>query len=166
MSPLDYLEEQKWERPDNYGGFSPDGDYVILTRNRDSNVLDACNWEAAYRDMNPDEGESDHPAVYTFRANHWAVGWVDYLMVRADAPEATRIKAGEIIAALGDYGILDEDLYSIRKYDAIVEYWAQSFMTERIEYLFYAGLSIFAARRDELPEDPHGRLFDRLRDKL
>lgn len=36
-------------------------------------------------------------------------------------------------------------------------------MRERIRMLADAGLSIFAARRDELPEDPNGRLWEALR---
>ncbi|MDE2098485.1 MAG: hypothetical protein KGL39_14625 [Patescibacteria group bacterium] len=90
---------QTWSVPPYYAGFSPAGDYVLYTRTRDSRILEESNWSilCAALGAEPYDGGAenfeDRPAVYHWRAGHWAVGWVEYLMIRADAPEATRANA-------------------------------------------------------------------------
>ena len=37
----------KWEHPDNYAGFSPVGDYLLLSKNRDRYILDEVNFDPA-----------------------------------------------------------------------------------------------------------------------
>jgi hypothetical protein len=168
MNAAEHLAERAWKHPDSYGGFSPDGDYVVLTRNRDSLLVDNVNWDVACETLNAEayDGGSEHaterPAVYHWRAGHWAVGWVEYLCVRADADEATRENAGEILCSLADYPILDENRYSNAEYEAVCEFWERCSLRDRVDYLRETGHSIFAARRDELPEDSSGQLFERL----
>jgi hypothetical protein len=169
MNAIEHLEHLVWKRPDSYGGFSPDGDYCVLSRTRDSLLLDESNWDAACNSLCAeayDEGQCgfiDRPNVYHWRAGHWACGWVEYLMVRADAPESIREEAGEIVCSLADYPILNESDYSDREFNAVCNYWEHCSVSDRVDYLQRAGLSIFAARRDTLPEDC-GRLFDTLRE--
>jgi hypothetical protein len=159
-----------WRRPESYGGFSPDGDYLVLTRNRDSSLLGDVNFDVAVERLKAqsmDHGRSgdipcDRPLAYTWVANHWAVGWVEYLMVRCDADESLLTTAGEIVCSLADYPILDESRYSAAEHEAVDEYWSQCSLRERAAYLVEADLSIFAARRDELPQDDNGRLYDKL----
>ena len=38
------LEDSKWVHPNSYAGFSPDGDYLIVTQHRESDALDRSNW--------------------------------------------------------------------------------------------------------------------------
>jgi hypothetical protein len=169
MNAAEHLEDRVWKTPDSYFGFNPVGDFIVLTRHRDSCLLAKCNWESATQVLRADPydgGLADRANAYTFVANHWAVGWVEYLMVRQDAPYEIRREAGEIVCALADYPILDEDLLSRREWEAVCEYWAYASIKERMEYLYEARISRFAARRDSLPEDPHSRLFERLRDGL
>ena len=88
-------ELPKWERPTDYGGFNPVGDFVIYTRNRDSGILETVNSEVIenifselnykfreewYLHSGLEAGEENW--FYIFRAGHWAVGWVEYLMRR------------------------------------------------------------------------------------
>ena len=63
---------------------------------------------------------------------------------------------------LEDYPILDEMDWSEREWDAACEVWEHAGLRERIEYCSRAGISIFAARRDELPQDDNGSLRDYL----
>lgn len=47
MDAIEYLPERAWKHPECYGGFSPDGDYLILSRHRDSDILSESNWAVA-----------------------------------------------------------------------------------------------------------------------
>jgi hypothetical protein len=176
MNAIEHLETLAWKTPKCYGGYSPVGDYVVLTQNRDSELLERVNWEVARESLNAEPFDSDEcgifgaptnfasrPNVYHWRAGHWAVGWVEYLCVRQDAPDAVKTEAGEIVCALADYPILAEDKFSEREHDAVCTYWEGLDVSDRVRELQDAGLCIFAARRDCLPEDPNGMLYESLR---
>lgn len=157
-----------WVHPQYYGGFSPDGDYLILSQHRNSELLGRVNWEAACESLGAqayDDGASGfagRPNVYHWRAGCSLVGWIEYLCVRADAPEALLESAGEIVSALADYPILSEDKFSEAEWNAVCAYWESLEVADRVHELQRAGLCIFAARRDTLPQDDNGRLFERL----
>lgn len=193
MNAIEYLEERRWEYPPDYGGFSPDGDYVILSRHRDSNALEDSNYEAAFKSLQevaekfdppPDDLDDDRNVerwnynyrtgendpirserafgwVYDFRAGHWACGWVEYLLVREDAPDEIKQAAGEIICALSDYPVLDEEDFSKRENDEVNESWRWLSMRERMRLCAKHGTSIFAARRDTCPDNCY--IYDYLR---
>lgn len=168
MHAAEHLAEHVWKHPECYGGFSPDGDYLILSRNRDSSLVAEVNWQVACESLKAEAFDGgrrypeQRPAVYHWRAGCSLVGWVEYLCVRPDADEATLTKAGEIICSLADHPILSEDRYSAAEDEAVCKYWESCRVRERVEYLQEAGMCIFAARRDSLPDDPAGRLYERL----
>ena len=172
---LAILASHVWQRPDNYGGFSPEGDFVILARTRDSDTLGESNWYVATaveldaRPYDPPDrfaecpdSFADRPAVYHWRAGHWACGWVEYLMVRPDAPADVLSTAADIVRSLESYPILSDDDYSEREWNEACDTWENESIRGRLGYLEGTGISIFAARRNTLPEDPSGRLFERL----
>lgn len=194
MNALDILQERKWEHPDSYGGFSPVGDYVVLSRTRDSDPLENSNYEVALDSLcglaekypmpkkidfsddrnverwrwDPDKGE-DVPIrsertygwVYDFRASHWACGWVETILVRDDAPEEILQAAGEIVASLEDYPVLDEEDFSRRESELVQESWECLTLREKVRLCGENGVSIFAARHEECPNDY--RIYDYLR---
>ena len=154
----------KWKHPSDYGGFSPDGDYVILLRTRDSTILDNSNYELAFQQLQDiasnhrtDELDPDK-YVYDFRAGHWACGWIEYIIVEADSPQPILDLAAEIVCALADYPVLDESDYSDRQYKEMTDYYDQCALSERMEWCNEAGLSIFAARPNgEFPWESLGQ---------
>lgn len=162
----------RWTHPDSYAGFSPENDYVLLGRHRDSDLIARHNWIEACNALNAqayDDGNAgfnSRPACYHWRAHHWAVGWVEYLMIRADAPADIVAKAQAIADALENYPIYDETRYSDMEYSEVCAYWERCSVRERIGELHRAGLSIFAARRTSLPDDPDGALYETLREGL
>lgn len=164
MNAIEHLESVKWAHPDSYGGFSPDGDYMILSRTRDSDILSESNWAVACESLKAEayDGGADRfdvrPVVYHWRAGHWACGWIEYLCVRADAPESALTAAGEIVCSLADYPVLSDDDFSEREWNAMCESWEHGSIRDRVEWLQYAGQCIFSARRDALPEDDTGAL--------
>lgn len=175
MDAIEHLEEYVWKHPRDYGGFSPDGDYVIATRIRDSDTLERSNWECIGRDMGAqawdapiysdefNEAWRTRPNVYHWRAGHWACGWMEYMMVRSDAPDNVLRDAGETVSALADYPIYSEDHFSELEWTEACELWERSSVAGRVDYLQRAGLCIFAARRDEMPQDDRGALLELLR---
>ena len=142
------LADSKWTHPSDYGGHSPDGDYVIYSRNRDSSILETGNYREILEHL---ENIADS-RCYDFRAGHWAVGWVEHIIVPNDSPDAVILAAAEIVAALADYPVWNEESYSEAQYNAMHEYWEQCSIRERAEYCQESGDSIFAARRDDIPE--------------
>jgi hypothetical protein len=179
VTPIEHLEEHVWEHPENYGGFSPDGDYLVLARTRNSSTIDESNWTVALRSLRalettlpefaPEEEERTswgdisprNGWVYTWGARHWACGYIDHLMVRNDAPDEIKEAAGEIICSIASYPILDDDHHSELECEQIYEYWRGESIKYRIQLCAEAGDSIFAARRDnDIPE----ATFDRIRD--
>lgn len=96
-----------WTLPSDYAGHSPTGDYLIYSRTRDSEIIEDVNFTRILEDLSEMDDE-----VYSFTASHWAVGWVEYIIVPADASTAVIEKAEEIVSALSDYPIYDEDAVS------------------------------------------------------
>ena len=169
------LAPHAWRKPRDYGGFSPDGDYLICSRTRDSRLLEAHNYETihgqlgavAFDDggLSPDGRDRPPPiaTAYDWRARHWACGWVECLMVPARAPAALWIAAAEILQALEAYPILDEDAYGEKEWAAAQESWADLPIRDRVELCQKAGIGVFAARHNRIPAADAGFIFDRVR---
>ncbi len=161
-----------WETPSDYFGYDPVGHILVASQHRDSDALTRSNYRVAMRRLRKVAGleeyiDPDVPdaPVYDWRASHRAVGWVEYLMVRPDAPEAVRAEAQAIADELADYPVLDEDDWSELEYTDAAEYWEACSVRHRAEMIRESGstASLFAARRAELPADADGYLYDYLR---
>jgi len=137
-----------WKSAPNYGGEDYSDYYVVAVRTRDSNAVEESNFESALKKLG---GEKD--GVMVARANHWAVGWVEYLLVHKGAAEKVAI-AQDIEAKLAEYPILDEDDMSQREIQIADQAYEDYIKDEAIEHL---GLNA-----DELsPED-----FEALKDAV
>jgi hypothetical protein len=156
---LAILEPRAWRRPPDYGGFNPEGDYVICTQNRDSSILEQTNYKGVYRLLEC-TADVDAP-VYDWRAGHWAVGWVEYLMVSRNAPACILREAAQILEALDGYPVLDDEAYSNAQFNAVYDYWESMPIAERVDYCRDSGCSIFGARNKyEIPEQVYDRLSE------
>ena len=177
-----YVSEKlpRWEHPSSYAGHSPDGDYMICGQSRDSDALERSNYERIFQDLvkkarelgQPEGLETDYhddpkQYVYDWRAHHWAVGWVEQVILKASAPEELIKMAEEIRDALDGYPVYDESHFSELEWTECEEYWNRCSVKERIEIIKESGssASIFAARRDYSGiEDDNGSIHDWLRD--
>ena len=86
-----------------------DGDQWLVTgigQNRDSGLLDRVNFASAIKIL--EKAGIDHEVK---RANHWAVGWVEDLVIQVGDDKAIAEIEG-IKAALANYPVLDDDAYS------------------------------------------------------
>ena len=147
----------RWVRPDNYGGAQWPEYFVFLGQSRDSDALERSNFEQGLAALG---GESD--TVLMVHERHWAVGWVEWIAIH-ESDTAALIEADAMLCALSDYPVLDEEHHSGLEYDEVSERWASMRVRDRMELCVEHGLSIFAARRDYLPSDDNGSLFDSLR---
>ena len=109
---------QKWKRTDNYIGETYNDYYVLLSRHRDSGLVEESNFWSALKMLN---GESDTVKIIRFR--HWAVGWIETILIH-ESDKVSVDKGFEIEKALENYPILDEDDFYEReseKRDELIE---------------------------------------------
>lgn len=105
------------------------GDWFIASaQHRDSNCLVRSNFRC-FKKLLGDEGT----AVESF--NHWAVGWVEYLLV--DPSQAELIALAEKTREdLEDYPVLDDEDFSELETEEANETWKECYQpAERIAYI-------------------------------
>lgn len=152
---LNILLKQVWFSPEDYGGHNPRGDYLVYDRNRESSIMENVNYNLICQELGAVDDDFTKP-VYTFRAGHWAVGWVEYIIVKRDAPDEILEKAAGILHDLAQYPILNDDEYSAAQVDAVLTHWENEDIRGRAYWCEQSGESLFAARRDE----PTEKIFD------
>lgn len=111
----------KWKRPSNYVGPDHTGYYVGPGQNRDSDALSRSNFRVALERLGGEsicecEGDDCACPVQVIRDSHWAVGWIEYILVHESAADKVAILE-EIENSLADYPVLDEDDFSQEEED-------------------------------------------------
>ena len=153
---------ERWSRPDSWMAHCDEWFYtracfVFIGQNRDSDALARSNFECALRELG---GESE--TVKVISESHWGCGWIEWIAIHESDHKALEI-ADELVAALSDYPVIDESHWSELEWNEVCELWESSDIEDRLHYMRDSGVSIFAARRDEIPQDDSGMIFDRLR---
>lgn len=162
---------RKWTLPDSYMGAHWPMHYVFLGQHRDSGSLTRSNFQVAIAALRAlpewtppaDCPEDDACSRLVVSENHWAVGWVEWIAIHES--DAAAIEAAEdMLARLENYPVLDEQHFSQLEWDEAAAWWASMRVPDRLDALrrSKAAVSMFASRRDELPEDDSGRLFEYL----
>lgn len=177
-----------WETPGSYAGFNPVGHILVVAKHRDSDCLTRSNWivagqriaKAAGVETLPDLADlyeggwpsgrrldpEEMPAAYTFSASHCLVGWVEYMLVNSSAPEAVLAEAQSIADDMDSYPPLDEGHWSEMEWEEAQDYWASMSLRDRLEIITDSrgerSCSIFAIRRDYIPQDDSGFIYERL----
>lgn len=108
---------RKAQQPCAYWG--DNGDWLcVLGQSRDSDTIERSNFQVAC-----DMFDEIDPDGYTIeRESHWAVGWVETLLVDPSKPDMVQ-QAEDIQAALEDYPLLDEMHHSNLEYEEYMEWW-------------------------------------------
>lgn len=87
------------------------------SRTRDSGTLDRVNFTAALALLG---GESETVEVHRF--GHWGPGWYEIIIV--DPADAANVKMLEdIIRALEDYPVLDDEAHSEAQWEEFLQSW-------------------------------------------
>lgn len=130
-----------WKRASNYMGEDFSAYLVLLGRHRDPPILDNVNFDAALEELG---GESK--TVLVERASHWAVGWVETILIDPSNKDSVEVGEG-IEERLANYPVLDEQELSRREWEAMTEYWDKlASMRERVELAKEASGNPFLAR--------------------
>lgn len=143
-------------------GFDPSGlglpdrqDWILapVSRTRDSGCLARSNWEVLTGELRSTfgaEGEDSGWEIHRF--GHWGPGWFEIILLDPSRPELVAW-AEDWARALADYPVASDNHYSELEWNETCEAWERASLRDRIEAIGRAGdCSIFAARRDELPE--------------
>ena len=171
------LQKHLWERPECYGGFNPEGDYLIYSKHRDSRLLERVNYDEILSELTKFEetipGRPDDRVIsgtyrrdtigtwsYEWTAKHWAVGHIDYIMVSGDSPDEMLILAAEIVRAMDAYPVFDEDAYSEAELGEGDIAWKDADMDTRRQWCKDVGLHHNCARNEFIPPE----VFDWIRD--
>lgn len=128
------------------------------SQTRDSGTLERSNFRSLVRELRALDPDGATWEVHRF--GHWGPGWFEIILAEPESQAAVIL--GETDCALADYPVLCEEDWSALQWEEACEYWQRASVRTRVELLQATQLSIFAARRDELPEDPDGRLWEEL----
>lgn len=152
---------QRYTRPSNFmdcAGFDRRAYFVLGGQHRDSDTLTRSNHRSILQALG---GESE--TVRVIRDSHWAVGWVEAIYIHESDTKALTV-ASELADRLADYPVVNEEDWSALEYEEAARYWESMGVKDRLRYCQKHRISVFAARRAELPDDPQGELLSDLAD--
>lgn len=136
---------EKWKSASNYMGEEYPDYYVLIGQNRDSNYMDRANFDEALEALG---GESE--TVKVIRSGHWAVGWVEVILIHESDKE--HIKIGEEIQdSLSDYPVLSDERYYSYEAKEVNDYWMSAGLRERIRLCQDCKIPFTAARFNDAP---------------
>ena len=148
---------KKWTRPQCYIGPDYPEYYPFLGQSRDSDTVERSNFRVGLERLG---GESD--TVLVIRDSHWAVGWVETIYVHESDKKALRAADSMRDKIDNQYPILSEEDWSELEWETASNYWEAMSVRERAEWCKRYRVSVFAARRAEIPSDPSGELISAL----
>ena len=144
---------------DRKGAFLDDrGEWEVVpvSRNRDSGSLSISNFRTALEMLGGEGG-----AVEVHRFGHWGPGWFEIILV--DPSDRKKMEVlQDIKRSLEDYPVLDEEDLSRREWEEAQESWTWLNLGERMDLCKRAGISIFAARSESIPDEGYGMISQRL----
>ena len=161
---------EKWKNDQYYIGEDYSNYYILLGTNRDADCITRANFQAAITLFEDNkikvynaEDTNKKNVVLNARFNHWAVGWIELILIPEKNKKAVNLGI-EIEEKLANYPILDEMLFSEIEYNEVSEYWFNMSIDERIYYCKQSNISIFNARKNDfsLVNDSNGELYQYL----
>lgn len=151
---------QPWKREENYMGQNYYDYYVVIGRHRDSSVLDNHNYEEVWSKLSSVENEleevdeTEYGWLIGANFGHWAVGWIECIMIHKDAPHELIYTAEDLLNDLDQYPILNEDSFWQKIREEQERIWNDMSLRERVELCSKHDANIFTARHDDYwPEE-------------
>ncbi len=114
--------------------------FIAAAQHRDSDCLTRSNFRCFKQAL------ADDPSIYAFTAgaegafvvesfNHWAVGWVEYLLINPECQPAVSL-ADSLRASLEDYPVLSDDDLSALEHGEAHDIWRTCYSpSERVDYI-------------------------------
>lgn len=155
---------KKWQYPSDYSGPDYKGYYIVYSRNRDSDLLSQSNFAEFERQLQcenwNDRELPETPMVINVQHRHWAVGWIEFILIHEKHPLIDLAK--QLTEQLESYPVLNDLDYSERQTDAIIDYWMSLDLSNKVKLCSVQQECIFAARHDSPPE----RVWNLLSDEI
>ena len=139
-----WADLKAWKRPDSYMGHQYWGYVGLCGQSRDSDTVERSNFERIQEDAEKECGSREYnwleeamPVIETAHASHWAVGWVETLMVYWADVKALDF-AASVRKALEGYPVYDDEHHSELAYEESEETYdnnADTFKGEVAKYL-------------------------------
>jgi len=121
-STLEYLKQNnlitkmpKWDGS-YYIGPRYDDYYIIVGHSRDSKILEESNYQTIKEYLS-----KNLINFIEVSFNHWAVGWIETLMIQEDDIQGIEFINDNILDRLEDYPIFDEEDFYKREYEEATE---------------------------------------------
>ena len=121
-STLEYLKQNnlitkmpKWDGS-YYIGPRYDDYYIITGHSRDSKILEESNYQTIKEYLS-----KNLINFIEVSFNHWAVGWIETLMIQEDDIQGIEFINDNILDRLEDYPIFDEEDFYKREYEEATE---------------------------------------------
>lgn len=147
-----YMEIGGIDSYNNYSGsLDHENDFVLLSRTRDSILLDNLNFDVALELIK----KVDSDNVYVLSFNHWACGWIEHIFIKPNTKAF--MEAEKIEVVLSDYPILDDSEYYQQLFDQAEDYWNNISINEKIDICRDNDQSIFSARSRSIPDNDYIR---------
>lgn len=125
---------KRWTYPDSYIGPTFENYYVFLGRNRESSILENCNFDVAIERLKKIAEESEN-TFQIVRASHFLVGWIEWIAVHESAEDVLKL-ADKIQEELNDYPSLDDDMLTTLEDEEADRIWKDCYkIPERIKYI-------------------------------
>lgn len=103
---------------------------MVAGQHRDSDCLERSNFQVMLKLLG---GESK--TVVIERESHWAVGWVEHILIKPTATAKLKI-AFDAVQKIKDYPVLGEEHFSQLESDEANEIWRNCYNPkERVEYI-------------------------------
>ncbi len=116
MGAIKAAKLELWKSASNYMGEDYSDYYVGLGRSRDSEVLERANFDAMLEMLG---GESED--VVVARSGHWAVGWVEVILVQKDSPKVAELQ--KLMDQYEEYPVLDDDRLAEYEFEQMTSDW-------------------------------------------
>lgn len=100
------IELERWHRESNYLGEDLSEYFMVFSKHRDSDYAAQSNFDSALKLL----GGENPPKVIVAHFGHWAVGWIESIMVHQDAKKELEI-ARNIVNDIDRNSLLDWDHY-------------------------------------------------------
>lgn len=123
--------------------------YLPLLLSRDSEPLEQSNYEYA-KEIIWEASNMGETTELSF--GHWSCGWFNLIVIHQDDKPGI-IAAINLVKALEDYPVLNEQRFAELEAEKAQFIWDDNSLDNRINICREAGISIFAARRDDVPDD-------------
>ena len=137
-----------WKTPPHYFGAQWHDYYVLAGQSRDSSALEESNFRSFHKalkaqaaklgqgDITPPDVDNEQSAIVVERSSHWAVGWVETLLIHKDALPALLAWCDAQLERLDGYPVFDENDYSELEMEQANTVWRDCYrVKERIAYV-------------------------------